>query len=139
MTLFFLAFIHSHSSLQVSALIIENTFCSIPHLIEKWWPTVERFLSLLCTQKWFSASKIAGIPPSLPILMLSGPRNSVISSEMVELWEISRTRGSKINTQSFWSQAAFRRNDEEESLMPPEKDAFEIFDQESHGAYHFSK
>ena len=114
-----------------------NTFRSIPHLIEKWYPTLGRFLGLLCTQKWFSASKIAGMPPSLPILMLSGPRNTVISSEMVELWEISRMRGSKKNTESFWS--AFRQNDEEESLISPEKDAFEIFDQESHGAYHFSE
>jgi len=68
--------------------------------------------------------------------MLSGPRNTVISSEMVELWEISRMRGSKKNTESFWS--AFRQNDEEESLISPEKDAFEIFDQ-AHGAYHFSE
>ena len=69
--------------------------------------------------------------------MLSGPRNSVISSEMMELWEVSRTRGPKKNTGLFRS--ALRRKDEEESLIPPEKDAFEIFDQESHGAYHFSK
>lgn len=102
--------------------------------MQKWWPTVGRFLGFLCTQKWASASKIAEMPPSLPILMLSGPRDSIILSEMMELWAVSRTRGPKRKTGLFISVLGWK--DTEESVIRPEKDVFEIFD---NGAYHFSE
>src|SRR5258708_26744115 len=45
-----------------------------------------RFVNLLVSQRWSSAYKIARLPPSLPILMLSGLRDHVFPpSEMVEL------------------------------------------------------
>jgi hypothetical protein len=96
-----------------------------------------RFLSLLTTQKWLSAAKIAGIPPSLPILMLSGLRDSVIPpSEMVELWEVAKGRRPKGNKGWLWS--AFGWKDTEESPTQPEKDAFKKFRRGDHSAYHFS-
>jgi hypothetical protein len=118
----------------MSALIIENTFTSIPHLVRGW--PMGRFLSLLTTQKWFSASKVAGMPPSLAILMLSGLRDSIIpSSEMAELWEVAKRRRPKKNTR--WINFVLRRNIEE-SGTPPEKDVMETFRKGDHSAYHFS-
>jgi len=89
-----------------------------------------RFFGLLCTQKWSSVSKIAGLPPSLPILMMSGPLNSVIFSEMEQLWRISRTRGQKQNVDSSGRSS---KDEEEEGLITslPQKDVFEFFE---HGA-----
>jgi len=120
--------------LQVSALIVENAYSSIPSLVRKW--PMGRFLSLLCTQKWYSAPKIAGIPSSLPILMLSGLRDRYIPpSEMVELWEAAKRRPKK-NT--GWFGFAFGRNDDDESLIQPENDVFKTFDYGDHCVYHLS-
>ena len=97
------------------------------------WP-MGRFLSLLTTQKWLSAAKIAGIPPALPILMLSGLRDHVIPpSEMVELWKVSKVRRPKKNTRWLWS--ALGGKDNEEPPRQPEKDVFESFRRGGHSTY----
>ncbi|PPQ71666.1 hypothetical protein CVT26_010585 [Gymnopilus dilepis] len=77
---------------KISALIIENTFTSIPDIV-KGWPIL-RHIAFLCTQGWWSIDKIARLPPKLPILMLSGARDRVIPARhMKELWVASETRG----------------------------------------------
>jgi len=124
--------IRLHALSQISALIVENTFSSIPHMVREW--PMGRFLSLLTTQKWLSAAKIAGIPPALPILMLSGLRDHVIPpSEMVELWKVSKVRRPKKNTRWLWS--ALGGKDNEEPPRQPEKDVFESFRRGGHSTY----
>ncbi|KAJ6620010.1 Alpha/Beta hydrolase protein [Mycena sp. CBHHK59/15] len=76
---------------KISALIVENTFQSIPHVVHDW-AYIGR-LSFLCTQRWNSAAKMCLIPPCTPLLMLSGGRDQVVPQKnMRALWEIARTR-----------------------------------------------
>jgi len=79
---------------KVSALILENTFTSIPDIVRAW-PIIGR-LSFACTQRWNSASKLSKIPPTLPILFCSGRKDSVVPPEhMDNLWRMSQQRGRK--------------------------------------------
>ena len=77
---------------SVSALILENTFLSLPRLVPSAIPALGP-LSFLCHQKWDSASKIHLIPHTTPILMLSGVRDEVVPREhMKGLWELVQKR-----------------------------------------------
>lgn len=77
----------------IHALILENTFTSIPDLI----PTVLPYLSsvsFLCHQVWPSSTSIAKIPTSTPILMISGLEDEVVPPiHMKKLWEIICSQG----------------------------------------------
>ncbi|PPQ71657.1 hypothetical protein CVT26_010576 [Gymnopilus dilepis] len=86
---------------KVAALIIENTFTSIPDII-KDIPVI-RHISFLCTQRWQSAKKVARLPPKLPILMLAGLQDQVIPySHTEKLWEVSESRGRPKPKKSRW-------------------------------------
>ncbi|KAL4245944.1 polyketide transferase af380 family protein [Abortiporus biennis] len=78
----------SRNPLSIQALILENTFLSLPRLIPSALPALGPF-AFLCHQKWDSASKILLIPSSIPILMLSGTQDEVVPKEHMEgLWQI---------------------------------------------------
>ncbi|KAF8126871.1 Alpha/Beta hydrolase protein [Mycena galopus ATCC 62051] len=82
----------SRNPSTVTALIVENTFTSLPAVVRDW-PVVGLF-SFLCFQKWNSASKVPRIPTTTPILMLSGTRDEVVPKKHMEtLWDIVRKRG----------------------------------------------
>lgn len=77
---------------KVSALILENTFTSIPDIVHDW-PVIGPF-SFFCTQRWNSASKLPRIPPSLPILFCSGRDDTLVPcGHMDNLWKIAKKRG----------------------------------------------
>ncbi|KAJ7111796.1 Alpha/Beta hydrolase protein [Mycena epipterygia] len=78
----------------ISALIVENTFESIPRVVRDW-PIVGPF-SFICTQRWNSAAKVPHIPATTPILMLSGERDEIVPRKhMQNLWKLSQKRGGK--------------------------------------------
>jgi len=100
---------------QITALIIENTFMSLPRLIPTAMPWLGPF-SFLCHEKWESYLKVTSqlnthdgkfseptrnlhrqapkLPPTIPVLMLGGARDDVVPrSQMQELWTIMRNRG----------------------------------------------
>lgn len=80
---------------QINALILENTFTSLPSLVPHALPVLGPF-SFLCHQKWDSASKIPLIPATMPILMLSGASDELVPKEhMRALWEAVAKRGEK--------------------------------------------
>ncbi|CAA7269502.1 unnamed protein product [Cyclocybe aegerita] len=82
----------SRNSGKIKALIIENTFTSIPNVIKGWH--VIGYFSFLATQRWPSASRLESIPASLPILMLSGTLDAVIPQHhMHTLWDVASKRG----------------------------------------------
>jgi len=84
-------------AIQIRALILENTFTSLPSLVPHALPFLSPF-TFLCHQKWDSASKVPRIPASTPILMLSGSKDEVVPKEhMTALWEIVAKRGEKKN------------------------------------------
>ncbi|KAG8959972.1 hypothetical protein FRC03_007236 [Tulasnella sp. 419] len=73
----------------IHALILENTFLSIPQLI----PSVVPYLSpvsFLCHQNWNSSESLTKIPSETPMLMLSGLQDEVVPPlHMKRLWEIA--------------------------------------------------
>jgi hypothetical protein len=78
---------------EITALIIENTFMSLPRLIPSAMPLLGPF-SFLCHQKWESYLKAPKLPPDMRVLMLGGARDEVVPrTQMQELWEIIRSRG----------------------------------------------
>lgn len=115
---------HSYRSVrQVAAVVVENTFQSLP-LVVRDWPVIGPF-SFLCMQKWNSASKIHLIPPTTAILMLSGSSDEVVPQKhMKALWGLATQRGKK-NMK--------RKQKDTEPDDPPKKDVFEAFPQGFHG------
>ncbi|KAJ7200662.1 alpha/beta-hydrolase [Mycena haematopus] len=82
----------SRNPSSIGALIVENTFTSLPNVVHDW-PIIGIF-SFLCFQRWNSASKLPRVPTTTPILMLSGTRDEVVPKKHMEaLWEIARKRG----------------------------------------------
>ncbi|KAF8168752.1 Alpha/Beta hydrolase protein [Pholiota molesta] len=78
---------------KISALIVENTFTSIPDLISGRMPWVLKFIRYFCTQRWNSRRKIATLPSLLPILMFSGLLDTVVpASDMQRLRDVAQTR-----------------------------------------------
>ncbi|KNZ76534.1 Protein bem46 [Termitomyces sp. J132] len=83
----------SRNPTKIHALILENTFTSLPKLIPNVLPALGPF-SFLCHQKWDSASKVPLIPLSTPILMLSGVKDDLVpQAHMHALWEVVARRG----------------------------------------------
>ncbi|KDQ11568.1 hypothetical protein BOTBODRAFT_35235 [Botryobasidium botryosum FD-172 SS1] len=73
----------------VHGLILENTFLSIPALIPTVMPILSSF-TRFCNQKWNSAEAITLIPPTTPMLFLSGLQDEVVpASHMAELFKIA--------------------------------------------------
>ncbi|KAI6044601.1 Alpha/Beta hydrolase protein [Pisolithus marmoratus] len=88
----------SQNPSKIRALILENTFTTLPRAIPHAIPILSPF-TFLCHQKWDSASKLPLIPRETPILMLSGERDEVVPPQhMQELWEIaSRRQGAMVD------------------------------------------
>ncbi|KAJ4490029.1 alpha/beta-hydrolase [Lentinula aciculospora] len=83
---------------KISGLIIENTFLSIPLVAEKI-PGI-RHLTFFINQRWESYKRILEIPKEIPILMLSGMLDTVVSPKhMFRLWKLSARRGERKETQ----------------------------------------
>ncbi|KAF7329758.1 Hydrolase-4 domain-containing protein [Mycena kentingensis (nom. inval.)] len=82
----------SRNPTTISALILENTFLSVPRLVRDW-PLIGYF-SFISTQRWNSASKLPSIPPTTPLLFLSGAADEVVPKKhMHGLWDIAQKRG----------------------------------------------
>ncbi|CAI2184742.1 8339_t:CDS:2 [Funneliformis geosporum] len=79
---------------NVSGLIVENTFLSIPKVLPHVIPQLRHF-SFICTQKWDSEKAIQNIK-RIPILFLSGENDDLIPKEHVnKLYELAETEGGK--------------------------------------------
>ena len=77
---------------QIRALILENTFLSLPRLVPTALPVLGPF-AFLCHQKWDSASKVPLLPQETPMLLLSGVRDEVVPREHMQgLWELVQRR-----------------------------------------------
>ncbi|SNX87722.1 related to Protein bem46 [Melanopsichium pennsylvanicum] len=62
---------------SVHALILENTFLSIPELIPHVLPPVRPF-AFLCREYWSSGTTIVKISPTVPTLFLSGRQDELV-------------------------------------------------------------
>ncbi|KAF9457964.1 Alpha/Beta hydrolase protein [Collybia nuda] len=82
----------SRNPSKITALIVENTFKSLPDVVHDW-PLIGYF-SFLCHQRWDSASKIPLLPPDLPVLMMSGAMDKVVPQKhMIALRDLAHRRG----------------------------------------------
>lgn len=68
----------TNATRNVHALIIENTFTSLPALVPSVIPYVRPFVPFLLHQIWDSRTAIATLPPSFPVLFLAGGRDELI-------------------------------------------------------------
>ncbi|GAC98285.1 hypothetical protein PHSY_005878 [Pseudozyma hubeiensis SY62] len=62
---------------SVHALILENTFLSIPELIPHVLPPVKAF-TFLCREYWNSGIAIGKVSPKTPVLFLSGRQDELV-------------------------------------------------------------
>ncbi|KAH9481003.1 Protein bem46 [Psilocybe cubensis] len=100
----------------VSAVIVENTYTSIPDLL-KSMPVI-RYFSWMSTQKWRSSTALSRLPTSLPILILSGRMDEYIPyTYMEKLWKIAMNRGRSESKNSVPN----------EEYRPPMNDMFRVF------------
>ena len=78
---------------DIAAVILENTFLSIPKLIPTIMPPA-RFLTYLCHQRWNSEQSLANIgDETIPVLFLSGLRDEIVPPFMMKtLYELCPTR-----------------------------------------------
>ncbi|QRV78612.1 alpha/beta hydrolase family protein [Ceratobasidium sp. AG-Ba] len=70
-------YLASQNSASISALIVENTFMTLPSLIPTVLP-VAAPLAFLCHQIWDSASAARSLPTSVPVLLLSGSADELV-------------------------------------------------------------
>ncbi|KAF9475295.1 alpha/beta-hydrolase [Pholiota conissans] len=119
----------SRNASKVSALIVENTFTSIPDLVRGRFPLLIKWVSYFCTQRWDSARKIKKLPASLPILMLSGLLDEVVpETHMRRLWAASQTRHEKGNFME-WAQRSISQDAKSQSTQTfPNIDEFHAFE-----------
>ncbi|ORX84202.1 alpha/beta-hydrolase [Basidiobolus meristosporus CBS 931.73] len=79
---------------KIHAMILENTFLSLPKLIPSLMPFL-RHVAFLCHQKWNSEKAIESITKT-PILFLSGKRDELVPPQhMKALHEKVKTSGGK--------------------------------------------
>ncbi|KAF9037655.1 Alpha/Beta hydrolase protein [Panaeolus papilionaceus] len=84
----------SRNNDRIAALIVENTFTSIPDIM-KDWGFIGHF-SFLCSEKWRSASRMARISHRIPVLLLSATEDTIIQPlQMTKLRDIANERGLK--------------------------------------------
>jgi hypothetical protein len=83
----------SHNAPKIRALVVENTFTSIPDLLSGRMPWCLKWIRYLCTQRWDSRGRIGAVPSGLPVLMLSGLRDTVVpAGDMRRLWGAAQRR-----------------------------------------------
>ncbi|KAJ3011575.1 UNVERIFIED_CONTAM: hypothetical protein HDU68_001624 [Siphonaria sp. JEL0065] len=81
---------------RIFAVVIENTFLSLPKLIPSVIPLFKQVI-FLCQQIWDSETAVQTIPASVPMLFLSGGSDELIPQRhMIELVKTARrSRGGK--------------------------------------------
>lgn len=73
---------------RVDGLIVENTFLSLPKLVPRIMPYLSPFMFLL-TQHWPSEASIQTLPPTMPVLFLSGSKDELVPPDhMVDLHKL---------------------------------------------------
>jgi hypothetical protein len=85
---------------QISGIILENTFISLPRLIPSLMPWIPPLLlPVLLTERWDTDKLMPLIPSTTPMLMLSGLKDElVLPSHMAHLRDLRRSQLSAKST-----------------------------------------
>ena len=88
---------------QIRAVVLENTFLSVPVLAKRLFPAllgtwpISLLVEPMCTNVWPSEDNIALLPPSLPVLFLSGQMDEVVpADQMRTLHKLSPSRSKRL-------------------------------------------
>lgn len=73
----------SRNTKTIGALVLENTFLSIPELIPHVLPPIRPF-AFLCREYWPSGRSIAKMPLKMPILFLSGRKDELVPPQHMD-------------------------------------------------------
>ena len=74
---------------EVQAIVLENTYTSVPDMIDILMPFLSPLKHYLCNIKWDSDKKIQKLKQ--PILFISGDRDELVpTSQMVKLHELAK-------------------------------------------------
>ena len=121
--------------MQIRALILENTFLSLPRLVPSALPILGPF-AFLCHQKWDSASKIGLIPHRIPILMMSGLLDEVVPKDHMQgLWQLVIRRGTT-SEEKEKEETVQERKPEDTETPPLEGKRYTIFEHaRTHSTY----
>jgi len=75
----------------IHGLAVENTFLSLPKMLPVLMPSLAR-LKFLVKDKWRSEINITKIPPTTPIMFLSGAMDDIVPpTHMQQLYSLSQT------------------------------------------------
>lgn len=90
---------------QLCALVLENTFLSVPLLAKQLFPMLlgtwplSMVVGPLCTNKWESHEHIRTLPPSVALLLLSGLSDELVPADhMAKLHELSPAQFKRLVT-----------------------------------------
>lgn len=82
----------SRNTSRISALVVENTFMSLPKLVPHVIPALAPFVFLM-HQRWGSDELVPTFSPDFPVMYLSGARDELVPpSQMRTLFETSGGR-----------------------------------------------
>ena len=88
-------YLYSAFADQISGIIVENTFTSIPELIPSVLP-IFKHVAFLCTEKWESYQALCRISKEKPVLFLSGKKDELVPhSHMLKLYSALPSSASK--------------------------------------------
>lgn len=84
-------YIASQHSDQVSGMILENTFLSLPQVVPYLFPILTPF-TFMVHEKWPSEDRMPEIPARIPALFLAGQKDEVVPPDhMRKLYELSKS------------------------------------------------
>lgn len=111
---------------QISGLILENTFLSIPKVVPHIFPLLSP-VRFLCSEKWNSGEDIKLIRSDLPCLFLSGTEDEIVPPEHMKI--LYETIGSSVGSQrsavKIWRE--FKANHNDTIVAPGYWDTWEQF------------
>lgn len=111
---------------QISGLILENTFLSIPKVMPYIFPILSPF-GFLCSEVWNSEEEIKKIKPDIPCLFLSGTQDEIVPpSHMKTLYNtISESNDKQRTGVKIWRE--FKANHNNTLVAPGYWDTWEQF------------
>jgi len=106
----------SRNPSEIHAIILENTFLSVPHVARKLMPWLAPFL-FLCTENWRSEESFKKIPANIHMLLLSGLQDELVPPEQMQILWKAATREGMGQSKRVWEE--FPRGTHNDTCIQP--------------------